>query len=184
MDEIRERYAEVIKRFGHHYEPRGLFSAPHLIVGNQSFALHYDDDDESYDDEHREWLGIMLCAALDNLVKEHTADRIEALEAQLVKSANRLNWCAGIIPNDKARDQAGIWADEARALIDTPAPEADPVQEAARVLLNTPMREMQSSAKMAAVKVQAKIEGKSRPGTVEKMWRAALRAIAEGESDG
>ena len=68
LQEIRERHAEAVAQFGHHYEPRGLLGMPVLTVGVQSFALAVGNDTE----EHREWLGIMLCAALKELVKEHT----------------------------------------------------------------------------------------------------------------
>lgn len=70
MDEIRERHKDAIERFGGYYEPRGFCGLPHLVIRNQSFALHY--DPYEYDDERREWVGIMLAAALKNLVDKHT----------------------------------------------------------------------------------------------------------------
>lgn len=51
---------------------------------------------------------------------------IEALEAEvarmrgaLTKAANRLDWAAGIIESDTARDNVSAWADEARAALTT-----------------------------------------------------------------
>ncbi|MEX0281924.1 MAG: hypothetical protein AB3N13_12145 [Arenibacterium sp.] len=73
MEEIRERHKEAIEQYGHHYIARGTFGLPTFKSGNQSFSLFHDTDDLRYDAEHREWLGIMLCAALKNLVEEHTA---------------------------------------------------------------------------------------------------------------
>lgn len=70
MNEIRERHKEAVAQFGQYYEPKGPFQLPHLKIGVQSFALHYETDDPRHDDEHREWLGIMLAAALKRLVEE------------------------------------------------------------------------------------------------------------------
>lgn len=87
MAKIRERHAEAVERFGHHYKPRGMFGLPHLEIGVQGFALH-SDPDEKYGDEHREWYGIMLCAALKTLVEEHTTRRVLEL-TEAIKEAEQ-----------------------------------------------------------------------------------------------
>ena len=55
---------------------------------------------------------------------EAQRDRFTALQAQnrklveaLTKAGNRLDWCAGLIVADNARDKASEWAEEARAAI-------------------------------------------------------------------
>jgi len=56
-------------------------------------------------------------------VREDVADAAVAAAVQaerarlaelLQKSANRLDWCAGILPSEKSRDQASEWAEELR----------------------------------------------------------------------
>ncbi|WP_028955889.1 hypothetical protein [Sulfitobacter sp. 20_GPM-1509m] len=76
MVKIRARYADQISKYYKYYEPHGLFDTPHLKIGMQGFAFEY--SPETRDDQHREWLGIMLCAALDNLVRVETISTIEA----------------------------------------------------------------------------------------------------------
>lgn len=78
MAEIKARHQDAIDRFGHHYQPYGRFQKPTLVIGAQSFALDYDPegarDLHGAEGEkiHRDWFGWMLCAALKNLVDEHT----------------------------------------------------------------------------------------------------------------
>lgn len=43
----------------------------------------------------------------------------QRLRDMLKKSANRLDWCAGLLVSERARDQATDWADEARATLET-----------------------------------------------------------------
>ena len=51
-----------------------------------------------------------------NLSSE-AADEIERLQSAMTLAAGRLTWCAGIIPNDDARDLAGTFASEAHDVI-------------------------------------------------------------------
>ena len=44
--------------------------------------------------------------------------REDRLRAALVKASNRLDWCAGLIENDAARDKAMPWGDDARAVLE------------------------------------------------------------------
>ena len=73
MSGMKRRHSEAWERFGKYYNPKGPFGLPHIEIGNQSFPLHFDElreggsDDD--DDEYREWLGYMIAAALDSLVK-------------------------------------------------------------------------------------------------------------------
>lgn len=76
MAELRSRHAPAIAKFADYYTPRGLMGLPHLEIGVQSFALHY--DQRLRDDQHREWLGVMVAAALNTLVKEHVEDAVQA----------------------------------------------------------------------------------------------------------
>ena len=41
----------------------------------------------------------------------------DALKAVLEQAANRLEWCAGILPSHSAREKAGIWVAEIRAFL-------------------------------------------------------------------
>ena len=43
----------------------------------------------------------------------------DRLRADLYRAANRLQWCAGLLPSNSSRDQASVWAEEARAAITT-----------------------------------------------------------------
>lgn len=81
MAKIKERHADAIERFGKYYSPKFHFGLPHLIIDHQSFALHHDPNEEGEND-YREWLGWMLCAALKTLVETETADAIKALQAE------------------------------------------------------------------------------------------------------
>ncbi|GGX62944.1 hypothetical protein GCM10007385_35090 [Tateyamaria omphalii] len=81
MVEVRQRHASAIKRFWHHYEPSGLAGAPHFKAGHQGFALDYTHV-EGNDALHREWLGIMLCAALERLVAEHSESALTQARAE------------------------------------------------------------------------------------------------------
>lgn len=46
------------------------------------------------------------------------APELAALVDALRKSATRLDWCAGLIHADNARDKASEWADEARTALE------------------------------------------------------------------
>lgn len=54
-------------------------------------------------------------------------EREGVLSDMLKKAANRLDWCAGLLHTDTARDQASTWAEETRAALqhkdDTHGPE-------------------------------------------------------------
>jgi hypothetical protein len=43
--------------------------------------------------------------------------QVERLTDTVKKAANRLDWCAGLLPTDTSRDQATAWADETRAAL-------------------------------------------------------------------
>lgn len=103
MDEIRERHKDAITRFSDNYEPDGMFGLPHLKIGCQGFGLYFKRDDDNPEEEaaYREWLGIMACAALANLVDEHTAtltaerDALRAEVAQLREATNQCRLAFG-----------------------------------------------------------------------------------------
>ena len=43
--------------------------------------------------------------------------RLAELADTVKKAANRLDWCAGLLPSETSRDQATAWADETRAAL-------------------------------------------------------------------
>ncbi len=73
MAETRARHAEAIEAYSQHYNPRGFFGNPYLVIDNRSFGFSWsvEEDTAEADAQHREWFGIMVCAALKTLVEEH-----------------------------------------------------------------------------------------------------------------
>lgn len=47
--------------------------------------------------------------------RDALAAEVARLREALNKAANRIEWCGGLIHQDKARDKASEWAEEARA---------------------------------------------------------------------
>ena len=41
----------------------------------------------------------------------------DALKAELAEAAKKIDWCAGLLPSDAARDKAGAWAYDIRAFL-------------------------------------------------------------------
>ena len=85
--DYRERHGDAWDRFGKYYNPNGAFGVPHLEIGNQSSPLHL----EGLDSDDNEWFGVMLAAALDNLVKiesEQLISERDALRSQLATARN------------------------------------------------------------------------------------------------
>ena len=66
------------------------------------------------DDAAREWRQHCLAA-------EAERDR---LRVDLKRAANRLQWCAGLLPSNSSRDQASVWAEEALAALADLKPDA------------------------------------------------------------
>ncbi|WP_299686654.1 hypothetical protein [uncultured Tateyamaria sp.] len=87
MTSIMERHSDAIERYGHHFVAHGLFDEPTLTIGVQSFALVLHQREGEEDEQRREWLGVMLSAALKELVNQHggpsvqTDFKLEGIEA-------------------------------------------------------------------------------------------------------
>lgn len=103
-DEIKQRHAAAIEQYSKYCEPSGTFGQPSIKIGGQSFALHYERDEE---EGHREWLGWMVCAALDNLVKMETADEITALRKERDRLRHAIEPFAKAADGRKSRHMRG-----------------------------------------------------------------------------
>jgi hypothetical protein len=74
---------------------------------------------DDYADQIANLLPAVNREAVEQRARAETAEaRVAELEAALVKAANRLGWCAGLIRSDDGRDKASGWAWEALAAID------------------------------------------------------------------
>jgi hypothetical protein len=83
-------------------------------------------------------------------------DTITELREALRLAANRIEWCAGILPSENARDNASDWTDEARAVLDRTKPEEAP----------NPRDEL----KAQIAKLQARLDAMPEPVVYRAYW--------------
>lgn len=73
LEKLRTKYRSAIETYGQYVDIDGPFGKPALKIGVQAFSLNHTPDPSSTEEQENaylEWYKIMLCVALENLVKE------------------------------------------------------------------------------------------------------------------